>query len=325
MIQLSVIVPVYNVEKYILKCIESIFCQGIDDNTFELIIVNDGTKDNSMELISDIINRHANVIVINQENKGLSEARNSGLAKASGKYILFVDSDDFLIDNTLKPLLDVAISSSVDMVMGNFIKLSDDQIGCYIPDTINLSEIDKTIMLGEEAFVNYLNPRECYVWHTLYRRDFLLDNDIKFMSGIYIEDIPFSVECYLKTKKSILYPIPFYVYRQHSNSIVSTVNKKKLLDFSRVIAHVFSLQKSMYLSEKEHNKLSDITFSTFSIEMWYLIHEKGMYDFRKEIVKDLKDKVPDLFFGNGLKQYLISILFKWMPFTYLKIRYLIGK
>ena len=115
MIQLSVIVPVYNVEKYILKCIESIFCQGIDDNTFELIIVNDGTKDNSMELISDIINRHANVIVINQENKGLSEARNSGLAKASGKYILFVDSDDFLIDNTFKPLLDVAISSSVDI------------------------------------------------------------------------------------------------------------------------------------------------------------------------------------------------------------------
>ena len=266
MIQLSVIVPVYNVEKYILKCIESIFCQGIDNNAFELIIVNDGTKDNSMELISDIINRHANVIVINQENKGLSEARNSGLAKASGKYILFVDSDDFLIDNTLKPLLDVAISSSVDMVMGNFIKLSDDQIGCYIPDTINLSEIDKTIMLGEEAFVNYLNPRECYVWHTLYRRDFLLDNDIKFMSGIYFEDIPFTVECFLKADKCISLPISFYVYLQHANSIVSSINIKKIFDLNIVIEYLWHLKDRLFISNKQLIQLQDIIFCTLSIE-----------------------------------------------------------
>jgi len=320
MIQLSVIVPVYNVEKYILKCIESIFCQGIDDNTFELIIVNDGTKDNSMELISDIINRHANVIVINQENKGLSEARNSGLAKASGKYILFVDSDDFLIDNTFKPLLDVAISSSVDMVMGNFIKLSDDQIGCYIPDTINLSEINNTIMLGEEAFINYLNPRECYVWHTLYRRDFLLDNDIKFMSGIYFEDIPFTVECFLKADKCISLPISFYVYLQHANSIVSSTNIKKIFDLNIVIEYLWHLKDRLFLSNKQLIQLQDIIFCTLSIDLWYLTKEKGLYRYRREIVEDLKKRVPDMYFSNGLKQIIISFLFKYMPFTYLWLR-----
>lgn len=320
MIQLSVIVPVYNVEKYILKCIESIFCQGIDNNAFELIIVNDGTKDNSMELISDIINRHANVIVINQENKGLSVARNTGLAKASGKYILFVDSDDFLIDNTFKPLLDVAISSSVDMVMGNFIKLSDDQIGCYIPDTINLSEINNTIMVGEEAFINFLNPRECYVWRTLYRRDFLLDNHIKFIPGIYFEDIPFTVECFLKADKCISLPISFYVYLQHANSIVSSINIKKIFDLNIVIEYLWHLKDRLFLSNKQLIQLQDIIFCTLSIELWYLTKEKGLYRYRREIVEDLKKRVPDMFFSNGLKQIIISFLFKYMPFTYLWLR-----
>ena len=321
---LSIIVPVFNVERYISKCVESIFCQGLSDDCFEVIIVNDGTKDNSIERISNIISQHTNVRIINQKNQGLSVARNNGLANAVGRYVMFVDSDDFLIDNSLSIILPKALDSSVDLMIADFVKKNDEDIE-HFSAIIPSHSIQSTMLYGRDAFLYCLKPNQCYVWRALYRRGFLEENHLNFIPGLYFEDIPFSVECYLKTKKSILYPIPFYVYRQRSNSIVSTVNKNKMMDFSRVIAHVFSLQNSMCLSKKEHYKLSDIAFSTFSIQMWYLIHEKGIYDFRKEIVKDLKDKVPDLFFGNGLKQYLISILFKWMPFTYLKIRYLIGK
>ena len=96
-IKLSIIVPVYNVEKYVRPCIESIFKQGLDDADFELIIVNDGTKDHSMEMIADIIQQHNNITVIHQENQSLSVARNNGIAAAKGEYILMPDSDDLLI------------------------------------------------------------------------------------------------------------------------------------------------------------------------------------------------------------------------------------
>ena len=93
MIKLSIIVPIYNVEKYIRTCIESIFNQGLSDDNFELILVNDGTPDKSMEVISDIIQNHNNVQIINQPNQGPSIARNKGIQKATGKYLYFIDSD----------------------------------------------------------------------------------------------------------------------------------------------------------------------------------------------------------------------------------------
>ena len=317
---LSIIVPIYNVEKYIRTCIESIYKQGLDEKTFEVILVNNGTQDRSMEVIDDIINQHSNIVVINQENQGLSVARNNGLARASGEYVLFVDSDDYLIGNALKPLLDVAINSSVDMVMGKFIKLSEDQMIDYTPDTAFKSETETNIMLGEEAFTNYLNPRECYVWCKLYRRFFLLDNHIKFLPGIYFEDIPFTVDCYLKAKKCISMPISFYVYLQHSNSIVSSINLKKILDFNLIIEYLWNLKTRHTLSNKQLIKLQDLIFSTLSIELWYLTKDKELYRYRREIVKDLKMRVPDMHFSNGFKQKTFSFLFDYMPFAYLWLR-----
>jgi len=116
---LSIIVPVYNVEQYIRTCIESIYKQGLDEDRFEVLIVNDGTKDRSMEVIQDIIAQHKNIVVINQENQGLSMARNNGMAKAKGQYILLTDSDDMLIDGSLKPLLDMALETEADLVVAD--------------------------------------------------------------------------------------------------------------------------------------------------------------------------------------------------------------
>ena len=122
-IQLSIIVPVYNVEMYIRPCIESIFNQGLDEKYFEVIIVNDGTEDRSMEMIQDLIIFHKNIIVINQKNQGISIARNVGIAAANGEYILMPDSDDLLIENSLKPLLDIAIKTKADLVVADYLKM----------------------------------------------------------------------------------------------------------------------------------------------------------------------------------------------------------
>ena len=114
---LSIILPVYNVEKYIRSCIESIFRQGLDEDAFEIIIVNDGTPDKSMEAIADIIAQHDNITVIEQKNQGLSVVRNTGIARARGEYILMPDSDDMLIDNSLPKLLEKAIESQADIIV----------------------------------------------------------------------------------------------------------------------------------------------------------------------------------------------------------------
>ena len=118
--KLSIIVPVYNVESYIRSCVESLFMQGLDEQDFEVILVNDGTKDDSFEKIKDYIYEHRNVMRIDQENQGLSGARNTGMKYATGQYVLFVDSDDLIVKGCLSKLLPIAIETSADLVVADF-------------------------------------------------------------------------------------------------------------------------------------------------------------------------------------------------------------
>ena len=320
---LSIIIPVYNVEKYIRACIDSVFRQNLKDDSFEVIIVDDGSEDGSIGLIEDIIDQHSNISVVSQANQGLSSARNTGLKNAIGRYVLFLDSDDLLVDGCLSELIISADNYSVDLLIADFVKLSDQEIESY--SSIVNHSCQPLVLNGREAFIHYLNPSQCYVWRALYQKSFLEKNNIIFIPGIYFEDIPFTIECYLKIEKALLYPLKFYIYRQHPNSIVSSVNKKKLLDFNRVLAHLFSLKMSVNMSMAESLKLSDVFFSTFSIEMWYLIHVKGLFEYRREVVEDLKRKIPNLYFYNGFKQIIISMLFRYIPYVYLWTRFWLGK
>ena len=107
---------------------ESIFRQGLDEADYEVIIVNDGTKDHSMEVIEDIISAHANITVINQENLSLSVARNNGIAAAKGVYILMPDSDDLLVEESVPILLEKAIETKADLVVADFLEMTDEEI-----------------------------------------------------------------------------------------------------------------------------------------------------------------------------------------------------
>ena len=190
--QLSIIVPVYNVEKYVYECVDSIFRQGLDENIFEVIIVNDGTKDNSMAVIRELIASHSNIIVIEQDNLGLSVARNNGIAKATGEYILMIDSDDLLIDSSLQLLLNRALETKVDLVVADFLEMTIQEIETI--RGIKQKDIIFEEKTGEKLFLEDLNPHQCYVWRTLYRRDFIIDNHLFFIPNILYEDVPFTYE-----------------------------------------------------------------------------------------------------------------------------------
>ena len=314
--QLSIIIPVYNVEKYIRPCLESVFRQGLEEECFEVLLVDDGTKDKSLHVIADIIGFHKNIKILTQENQGLSAARNTGMREAKGEYVLFLDSDDLLVDNTLPILLRDAIRRSADLLIAGFVKMTDSEI--EDGRTVEQKEHLPVEMTGQEAFVNVLNPRQCYVWRALYRREFLSGNDIHFIHGIYFEDVPYTTECYLKAGRCVITNYIFYIYRQRNNSIVSAINKKKVMDFNHVLASLWEMRQ-WKLSESEQRKLMDTIFSTFSVEMWYVSHSKELLAERKEITADLKAKVPALRFTNGLKQKVVSACFGLCPNVYIKM------
>lgn len=316
--KLSFIVPVYNVEQYIRPCLESLLRQGLNEKEYEIILVNDETQDDSFGQIQDIVDQHHNIVRIDQENQGLSGARNTGLLYAKGDYILFVDSDDLLVENCVARLLQIAIEASADLVVADFLKLSDEEILTYHPDRSQECCIhEKT---GSELFMEDLRPDQNYVWRTLYRRLFLEDNNLRFIHGICYEDMPFTPECYLKAKKCVRTSCVLYLYRMGHNSITSTMSPKKAMDLNKVITRIWELKDMEGITHTERQRLMDNLFATFSFELWCISHNKNVLEKRKSIVDDLLNRVPDLWFSHGLKQIVVSFLFRFFPNMYLKLR-----
>ncbi len=315
-VQLSIIVPVYNVEPYIRSCVESIFSQGLDECLYELILVNDGTQDDSFGKINDILSSHQNIRVINQDNLGLSAARNTGMKHSTGRYILFLDSDDLLVANSLCAILEHVTESQVDMLIAGFVKVPDEEMNnkprYFVEDVFEAK-------LGRDIFLNEFNPSQCYVWRSIYRKNFLTDNNISFIPGIYFEDVPFTIECYLKAGLCIKTNSVFYIYRQRSNSIVSSINERKLLDMNIVIEHLWSMRRNLCISAELDRTLMKAIFATFSLVIWYLTHVEELLRYKENILCDLKSRVPDLFFTGGGKQIVVSIAFKYIPFIYVDV------
>lgn len=317
--KLSVIVPVYNVEQYIRPCLESIYKQGLLDSEFEVILVNDGTSDGSLTVVSDIINGHSNIKLIEQENQGPSVARNKGIENALGKYILFVDSDDLLCEKVLPKLLNKAINSFADILVGDYFRLTSDEINRnYYGAIINESYIVKS---GFNLYVEDLNPSQCYLWRTLYRKDFLSENKLTaVMEGFCFEDIPFVHECYIKAGLCIKTDQKMYIYRVGHDSLTSSMNKRKLLDLNNSLVKLWNLRKIPEMSVRVRRRLDDNIFVTFSFCLWCVSHDLFFVNDRLDVIEDLKSKIPDIFFYNGFKQRFVSWMFWKHPCVYLTFR-----
>lgn len=317
---LSIIVPVYNVEQYVRTCIESIYKQGLDEDRFEVLIVNDGTKDKSMEVIEDIIEEHKNIVVINQENLSLSVARNNGIAAAKGEYILMIDSDDLLIENSLSRLLDLALEEEVDLLVADFLEM-DNEIITSSSSYVNQNRFEFKRKTGIQLFLEDLNPNQCYVWRTLYKRSFILENNLKFVPGIRYQDVPFTHEAYIKANNCIKTSWLLNIYRKNRpGASTHSFSFKKAKDFCVVIRETWKLRKTKGLPPMVVQKIKDDVYATFSILFYHTLHTINNPLDQYEILKILNQEVPDLFFTNGRKQKIETLLFKHMPSLYLKIR-----
>ena len=324
MIKLSVIVPVYNVELYIRPCIESIFKQGLNEVDYEVIIVNDGTPDHSMEVIQDIIHQHQNIIIINQENQGLSNARNNGIDISKGEYLLFLDSDDLLIDNSLNLLLTKAFETEVDLLVADYLTMTNEEIDNSRDYTQLSANTEFTEKIGKQLFLEDLTPLECCVWRTLYKKEFLTNNHISFIPGIIYEDIPFTHHCYIKAQKSIRTNLAIILYRKRPGSL-TLFHMDKTKDYCISIAKTWELSYNEELSPLIRQKLYNHVFTFFSLFIYLISCEKCSSSEKLKAIQHLKVLAPQLSFKNGIKQKAYTFLYKEVPIILFSLRNIYGK
>ena len=271
-IKVSVIVPVYNVEKYLRKCLDSIIGQTLKD--IEIILVNDGSTDSSLSICEEYAEKDRRITVISKENAGPSHTRNTGLKTAKGEYISFVDSDDYIEENMLVTLYNLGKKSSADIVFCNNDIVPFDKFECSLypyptGKTVYASEFRKDI--------DYFKKGVATVWRKIYRKDFLSLNNIFFDDTAMIhEDTFFTVLCLEKAKiicgtAEILY---HYIIRE--NSLVNTY-------FLKLLDVFFNMNKEILES---YEKMSHEEFEEY-IQKYFYCMKKPPYKkmTRKEKIK----------------------------------------
>lgn len=231
--KLSLIIPVYNVEKYVAKCIESCIDQNLSSVDYEIIIINDGSTDNSLEIVQGIAKGQDNITIFSQKNGGLSLARNKGLALAQGQYIWFIDSDDWIEANCLNGIIEKL--NDVDVLAMGYIEAYDDtsKNNIVFPTTI-LASAGIDLLRS-----SYIVPAQFYI----YRKYFLKENSLFFEPGVFHEDFEFTPRMLYFANKLVVYDKQIYFFYKRPGSITTSVNPKKSFDLIKIALNLISFEK----------------------------------------------------------------------------------
>lgn len=295
-IKVSIVIPVYNVELYLKEALDSVINQTMKD--LEIIIVNDGSTDNSLNIIKEYEKKDTRIKVINQKNKGLSEARNSGLKIARGKYIYFMDSDDYIELDTLNSCYEEAEKNNLDFLFFDADSFTVEKI------KINNIDYDRSILLntfkvaaGSEYLENLLKNKiyKSPVWLNFIQLEFLKKIDLKFYPRIYHEDELFSFILYLRAKRVSYINRKFFKRRVRSNSIMrSQKSEKNLIGYLTVVKElrkykdIEKLETNIKLLEERIQDLLGRIISILSIldsdiiNKYKKILNKEKFDFNKK-------------------------------------------
>ncbi len=256
MIKYSFIVPVYNTEKYLKKCLDSLVNQTYKD--FEIIVVNDGSTDKSSSIISKYQKKYKNIIVIDKENEGLSMARNRGVQKSSGKYIIFVDSDDY-VSNKLLEEVDKKIDDS-DIL--RFQIATEDEEYTKINE---YHEEGFESMCGYDAFkylssYHFVEPAWCYV----IRKNYYIENKFSFKKGVYHEDFGLIPYVIYKARKVKSIDFIGYYYIQRNGSIMNNNDYKKTVKKAFDMLEQYKTMRLFAKNINRKNNLDDYFLSYIS-------------------------------------------------------------
>ena len=259
---LSIIIPIYNVEKYVRGTLASIYDQEFNEHEFEVICVNDGTPDNSMQIVHEFAVNHANLRVINQENQGLSCARNAGLKIAQGDYIWFVDSDDKVMEKSISTIKKNIDDEGIDVLGFDILKI-DEKSGS--------ETIEKIATRHTTPYVKTLSGT--FFWHKiqicpaqrfLFRKKFFEENHLLFYPNIYYEDTELIVRMLCIAKRMKIINVPIYRYLVRSTGSIMSSSYK--IDFTKSqlqrIENWKKFKRNFKLFSKQQIVLNDAIFGT---------------------------------------------------------------
>lgn len=246
---ISVIIPVYKVEQYIQRCLESVIAQECDDFSIECILIDDCSPDHSMDIVEKQIKSYQGtgisfVILHHDVNKGLSAARNTGIRAATGDFLYFIDSDDHIMENSLKNLVTNFYNyPHVDLVMGNSLCIGVN----YLTNTEVTNNSSSPYLLDDKVSLWRLLLRrnlDHHAWNKLIRRSFILEHELFFDEGVIYEDIPWTYRIMSCLSSVLLVPGLMYLYEYNPGSIIHTTPQKAESMISSFIFICDYLQKN---------------------------------------------------------------------------------
>ena len=268
--KVSVIVPVYNVEKYLAKCLDSIINQTLKE--IEIICINDGSTDSSKSILEEYASRDKRIKIINQENQGQAVARNIGLKNATGEYIGYVDSDDWISDNFFELLYNNAKQYNADIACGEIERPNADSIKLQKFFVLNKIQISKKVRI-KYKLCNI--PKYNYIWNKIYRKEALVNSRIEFPQNKTFEDIIWTHKVIHKLGNLVTVPNAVYYYRINSSStteVFDSNNKKDFLEanneaVSYVVYNKIKVNINSYTAVKR-KKYILFGFTILVIKQW---------------------------------------------------------
>ncbi len=308
--KLSVIIPVYNTEKYLRKCLESVFNQDLPLDEYEIICINDGSTDHSENILLEFAEKYSNLIYIKQENQGVSIARNQGLDKAKGNYITFLDADDFLEKNILQDIITTAEKDDLDLL---YLKMT------YVDEEDKITGEFK--MNSEEVSIQdgFTHQRRGFIV-SLYKREII--GDLRFVKDIIIaEDALFNIMIHTFAKRVSYYPKYSYYYRQHNSSSFKNVQSQKTFDGmikNIYFLHEFVEAQKMNLTDEQlkyYNRpfylLAKMTIESNIIPLISLKRLRILKETLNNLqLKHTKKQIKKDFFWFDMPNWIFYLLYK---------------
>lgn len=282
--KLSIIVPVYKVEKYLARCLDSLLLQNLDAEDYEILLVDDASPDGSTDIAKTYAYKHPQINYFYKDNGGLGSARNFGMKQAKGDYILFVDSDDWLSEGVLQPLLSQAEDEQLDVLIFNIQRVFDNGkiISSEIEYTAGKLYSGETLLLQERLVVS-----PCI---NLFKRSMLLDHQIFFREGIFYEDIDFYLKSLLASQRVMYRPEVVYQYYCNDQSITmnkeSAHHRKKIEDYGKAIIEIHTIATQQTEAIRQRIDYIKERYCRFWMQMLY--RENPLYEDVKKLITKMK-------------------------------------
>lgn len=303
---LSIIIPMYNVEKYIEKCLISCENQDLPKDIYEIICVNDGSPDRSLQIAEGIARQYPNIKILSYPNGGLSVARNNGLAQALGKYVFFIDSDDYIADNCLGGLYKELLKKNIDLLCIQLVHVFEDGRAEKKQRRVCINQVTS----GMDVFKRGFYPTMAQL--SIYRKQMLIEHNLRFMPGIFHEDAEFMPRVLYYAKRVASYDAYIYYYLQRSGgeggSITSNYKLKNFIDAIKVCNSLYEFSRGFNkdLIMAYANRVAQIIFT--HIERMQSLNKKDQLSIRS-LLKENKHIFKFMKKAKLMKYVLAGYLF----------------